>query len=389
MIITRPKLTSAKFYAFMLVGYAMAVLIRMPDILIKRRFWAEEGTVHFYTAWNKPWYDALFSVHFDNLNLTANVATVLAVYLVPLEYAPLVTIGVALLVQLCPALLLITARVEWVRDRVVLTFALLLLLACNNTGEVWLTSIHTQFHLGLCTALILALPTVDGWLGAFRGGLLVLGALTGLASIPLTPLFFLRAWLDRSRARLIQGGLLAAFGGVQVAMLELHSDPARYIGIGPRLLILVVYMKHLIEPLFGHDQAVIIAGRLTEKVVSGGPIWPEITITLIAILAIALAAGERRTRGTLAFGRWGNARGLFLFWVNGWCTYSPSGSGFWWPVRIRAWRAFWAHSAGDLEEKRGMDHDYIDIINNLGHRYRYARLFLGGSGSRHGLDLDE
>ncbi len=286
----RPKLTSAKLYTFMLVAYAMAVLVRMPDILIKRRFWAEEGTVHFYTSWNKPWYDALFSVHFDNLNLTANLATVLAVHLVPLEFAPLVTTGVALLVQLCPAFLLMTANVEWLRHRITLALALLLLLACNNTGEVWLTSIHTQFLFGLCTALILALPTVDGWLGAFRGGLVVLGGLTGLASIPLTPLFFVRAWFDRSRARLIQGGLLAAFGGVQVAMLELHSDPARYVGIGPKLLILVVYIKHLIEPLFGRGQTARIAGTLAERVASGGPLWPEITITLIAVLVIVVAA---------------------------------------------------------------------------------------------------
>jgi len=302
---SRADLTSLKLYTLMLVAYGTAVLVRMPDILIKRRFWAEEGTIHFYTSWNEPWYRALFSVHFDNINLTANAATVLAVHLVPLDYSPLVTTGVALLIQLCPAFLLVTAGVEWLRDRVTLAFALLMLLACNNTGEVWLTSIHTQFFLGLCTALILALPTAGGWSGAFRGGLLVLGGLTGLASIPLTPFFFLRAWLDRSRARLIQGGLLAAFGMVQVALLELRTDPARYAGIGPRLLLLVIFMKHLIEPLFGHYQAAKIAGRLTATVTSGGPVWPEITITLIAILAIMVAAwktGDPVVRWLLAGG---------------------------------------------------------------------------------------
>jgi|SRR5271170_1093266 len=57
------NLASAKFYTFMLVAYAVAVLVRMPDILIKRRFWAEEGELYFHNAWNERWYDALFAVH--------------------------------------------------------------------------------------------------------------------------------------------------------------------------------------------------------------------------------------------------------------------------------------------------------------------------------------
>ena len=217
----------------------------------------------------------------------------------------MVSTSFALLVQLCPAFLLITGRVEWLRNRVTLTLALLLLLACNNTGEVWLNSINSQHHLGLCAALILALPTVGGWLGAFRAGVLVLAPLSGPASIFLTPLFFLRAWLDGSRARLIQGGLLAACGGLQVLMVALHPDPGRGFGIGPRLLILVVYMKHLIEPLFGRDQAGRIAGRLTETVTSGGPISPEIIITLIAILAVVVTVWKTAdpiTRWLLAGG---------------------------------------------------------------------------------------
>ncbi len=288
--VAKPSSTSIKFYTFLFVAYTALILLRMPDILIKGRFWAEEGTIHFFTAWNEPWYRALFSVHFDNLNLTANLASVLAVYLVPLQFAPLVTTGVAFLIQLCPPFLLLTSRVEWLRDKTTVTLALLLLLACNNTGEVWLTSIHTQFHLGLCTAIILALPTAAGGLGAFRAGLLALGGVTGLASIPLTPLFFLRAWIDRSRPRLVQAIILAAFGGAQLAMLSLHPDPNPNIGIGPRLLLLVIYAKHLIFPLFGrHFGGQVISG-LVARVHSGGPVWPELLITLCAIAAIVVAA---------------------------------------------------------------------------------------------------
>ena len=112
----KPRPTSTKFYAFLLATYAAVVLLRMPDILIKRRFWAEEGEVYFHNAWNERWYDALFAVHSGYLNLSASIATLLAAHLVPLEFAPLVSTTFALFIQLCPVFLLITGGVEWLRN---------------------------------------------------------------------------------------------------------------------------------------------------------------------------------------------------------------------------------------------------------------------------------
>jgi hypothetical protein len=282
------------YRATLLALYAAAVLLRMPDVVVKGRLWAEEGAVYLYNALHEPWYDALFAVHTGYLNLAASSATLLAVDLLPLGVAPLVTTGFAFLVQLCASVLLLTSRVEWLRNRWTLALAMLLLLACDTTGEVWLNSITSQFHLALCAALILALPLASGWRMWFRLGLLALGPLSGPASTFVAPLFLLRAWLDRSLARLIQAGVIAGCGGVQVLVYLLNPEPARGVGIGPRLLGLVVYVKHVAAPLLGVDHAQDIAGTLYERVTAGRPIWLEVALGYGAMLALAAVAWSRR-----------------------------------------------------------------------------------------------
>lgn len=269
----------------LLLAYALLVAVRMPNIWAKGRFWAEEGAVYFRNARLEAWYDALFAVHTGYLNLAASIATLLAARLVPLEWAPWVSTGFALLIQLCPPLLLMTGGIGWLRDTRSLALALLLLLIPHGSAEVWLNSITSQFHLGLCVVLILALPVRGGWVGGFRLGLLVLAPLSGPASTFLTPLFLVRAIAERSWARAGQGVLLGAMAFLQLLMVLTHPEPARDIGIGPRLLALVIYEKHILLPVIGFDHTFRLVGDFVGAVRGGGKFWGEM---LLAALASAL-----------------------------------------------------------------------------------------------------
>jgi len=40
--------------ALIVAGFALLIIMRMPEIIIKGRFWAEEGTVFFQRAWVMP-----------------------------------------------------------------------------------------------------------------------------------------------------------------------------------------------------------------------------------------------------------------------------------------------------------------------------------------------
>jgi len=288
------RLADALLDAALLLAYGFIVAARMPQILLKGRFWAEEGAIYFLNGRNLPWYDALFAAHTGYLNLAASIATLLAARVVPIEQAPWVSTGFALLIQLCPALLLVTSGVPWLRKRWTKALALLVLLAATPSGEVWMNAITSQFHLGVCTAMILALPLRGGLPGLFRGALLILAPLSGPVSAFLAPLFIARAYLDQSRHRLLQGVILGCGGALQLGMVLLHPEPARTIGIGPRMLALVVYVKQILLPFLGTVQTQDLTTHLTGDVVAGTTPWVPLLMSAACMGAIVLAAWRNR-----------------------------------------------------------------------------------------------
>jgi hypothetical protein len=292
----------------LLLVYAAAVSVRMPQILLKGRFWAEEGAIYFLNGRNLSWYDALIAVHTGYLNLAASIGTLLAARLVPIEAAPWVSTGFAMLIQLCPPLLLLTSRASWLRSGRAKAAALLLLLSATPSAEVWLNTITSQFHLAVATALILALPLRDGPTRWFQSGLLVLAPFSGPTSSVLAPLFILRAYVDRSRQRLEQGALLGCVGAVQLVMILLHPEPSREIGITPRLLALVIYVKQLLLPLLGTVRTETLTHDLIRDMLAGRSLWMPLLLSATWMTAIVLAAWQSR----VSEARWLVAAGAVL-----------------------------------------------------------------------------
>jgi hypothetical protein len=299
---------TALFRGGLLVAYAILVGARIPQVFLKGRFWAEEGVIYFLNGRDLPWYDALFAVHTGYLNLAASIATLLAARIVPIEQAPWVSSGFALLLQLCPPLLLLTSRLTWLRTRWALATALLLLLATTPSGEVWINSITSQFHLALCSALILALPLRGGAAGWFRGALLVLAPLSGPTSSILAPLFIVRGYFDRSWQRLVQGIVLGCAGAVQLLMILQHPEPGREIGIGPQLLALVVYVKQVLLPFLGTNRTHILTEYLADDFLAGRTPWIPLLASVTCMAALVMAAW--RCRNTEV--RWLIAAGTVL-----------------------------------------------------------------------------
>lgn len=267
-----------------LLAFAALVAVRIPDILVKGRFWAEELAVYFAAARSVPWYDAIGTVHTGYLNVAASLAGV-AASLVPLDRAPWVSTCIAWAIQLLPPLLLLTGGVAWLRRRWAMAVALLLMLTAPSSAEVWMNSITSQFHLGLAVAIILAVPTRGGWIGALRGFVLVLAPLSGPAGCFFVPLFFLRAMLDLSRPRMVQAALIAAAAAVQFAVVVLHPEPARSLWLGPRLLAYAVFVKQVLLPTLGWDMTRVMGEHLYGRAVAGEILWVPILIDgAIAVL---------------------------------------------------------------------------------------------------------
>ncbi len=292
--------------ARLLLGLAFAALVlcKLPDIVLRGRFWAEEGNKFFVNAWLLPWRSALLAPWGGYLNLTANLAGVLAWHVPPLNWAPYAATTVGLLFQLCPAILVLTTRTAWLQRPLVLVAALLLLLTVPSSEEVWLSSIGTQCHLTLCAALILAFAAEAGvGVSAFRLALLALAALSGPGSWLLAPWFALRAVLERSWPRAVQAAMLGA--GVLAQVLFFYTrEPGRSFAIRPMLFLDVAFTKHVLTAFLGPPRAAGIAIRMFNTVQAGHvPRWPAIVmVALLAALAAVLASGWRREPFWLALG---------------------------------------------------------------------------------------
>jgi len=197
----------------------LLIVIRDVRYFTNPRFWAEEGTLHFAYSYNHPWYQALIHPQVGYLNFYPNLATVLAT-LVPLEFAPLVTTLAALLVQLIPiVIILLSSSMLWKGWlRKIIGSAIVLFVPLTN--EVWLNTINSFTYFAAIAFLILLedIPqsSFKRWL--FRI-LLIFAGLSGVLACSLIPLFFILAWLDKSRERWLQTALLSICAVIQLIMI--------------------------------------------------------------------------------------------------------------------------------------------------------------------------
>lgn len=255
----RRPVASDRERVLIVLAFAVLTALRFPNALWHGRFWAEEGSLFYANAWTLPWWEALLFLHTGYLNLTANLAGLLA-YLVPLKAAPYVTSGVALVIHCFPAILVVFARDAWLQSLAVLIAALILIAAAPGTEEVWLNSINSQSILIVCVGLILALEPRRGRAGTFETFLLAFAPLTSPGTSALVPLFFLRAGMERSRPRAIQGAILLC--GALIQFVFCFDPGERSFGISPLLLNAVLLVKQILLPLFGHHQAAVLANEV-------------------------------------------------------------------------------------------------------------------------------
>ena len=291
----------------MLAAAALLICVRMPDVVIEGRFWAEEGTVFFHNALVLPAWQAVWNPIGGYLNLVANVASLLARWTLPVEWAPYLTIATGLLFQLLPPALLVTARDPWLHPRWARATGVLLVILVPASEEIWLQTLHCQFQLTLCGGIILALAPVAGPMRGLRLLLLALGPLCGPGAVVLLPLFAIRWLLDRTWGRAAECGVLGAACAVQ--MLVFYTPfPGREFGLHPTIMLAVMSLRHLVEPFLGIRATDSAAAVLRATIARGR--HPLVSMAAPVLLFGALALAALRTGGLRAPGLWLLAAGL-------------------------------------------------------------------------------
>jgi hypothetical protein len=285
----------------LMLAFAILVVARMPFALIPGRFWAEDGAVYFPYAWSHGWLDTLFAEHIGYLSVVPNVATLLAARFASLEAAATVTAAVALLIQLLPPVLLLVGAIPWLRHPLTFVAAFALTLAPPGVSEIWLNTATSQFHLMLCVGIVLGSEARTGRAGLLQCGCVALAALSGPGPTFAAPLFVFRTLLDRSAARGVQAALLTLGAMLQI-VTHLYAPPdIRQIGMSPSVLVAVIYIKHILLPLFGDAVATRLTVGYPDALMAG--LWPR-RATLLVILvfgALFVAAFRVDRRHALWF----------------------------------------------------------------------------------------
>lgn len=278
----------------LLAAFALLVLTRMPEIVLKGRFWAEEGQHFFAVARTRPPLEVLLAPFGGYLNLVANVAGLAAARLMPLAAAPYLTIAVGLAFQLLPPWLLLTARDRWLAPLRVRIAGLLLVLLVPASEEIWLQTLHCQFELTLACGIVLALRTGTGAASLVRLSILLLAPLCGPGAIALVPLFLARAAIERSGPRLVQGAALASASAIQLALF-VQPYAGRAYGLDPALLMGVITVRHLVEPLAGLRVAYWVGHAIQASLASGRvPPWAVLPPALVFAPLAGLMLVARR-----------------------------------------------------------------------------------------------
>lgn len=274
-------------------------------LLLRPRFWAEEGFQHFASAYcfahTASWYRSLTPAFQGYFTLWPNLAATVAAHVVPLERAPLVTTLFALAVQLAPvAIILWSSSAFGSPARKALGIACVLFAPLS--GESWLNTVNSQFHLSLVTFLLILEGTEGGptrrWV---RRILLAVSGLTGPVSCFLTPLLLVRAGSERTRERLVQASILSICSLAQlVVVMQSPGTPLleRLRGFGVTDLAAIVWLQSLALVLSGLGGARASARLLdaaraagTDDAVAWGLLVAE--VALVWALARALSKADR------------------------------------------------------------------------------------------------
>ncbi len=243
----------------MLFFGVLVIYLRAPVLLLQARFWAEEATVYFVTAYRASWLDGLLNNHIGYFNLWPAFATTLAAHLVPLEQAPLVTTLLAFAAQLFPIAIILFSRSPLWRSHLAKILRILVVLFVPSSYESWLNTVNSQFYFQL-SVFLLAVEGVSSepfqkW---FQRFVLAAGGLTGILSLFMFPLFLFRWLVERQKERLVQVLILGACGLVQAAsMLAVMSQTE---GVVARRFNLTIGVRTAISILWTRTFGLIVTG---------------------------------------------------------------------------------------------------------------------------------
>jgi len=221
-----PTARLALLAALLFVGLSS----RRPELLLRPQFWAEDGLIFFQQAHELGFLRSLIEPYAGYLHTLPRLVAGVTL-LVPLIMAPLVFNLVGLVIQVLPAVYLVSGRMRDVASLGVRVLVALLFVGIPNVWRVHGNMANAQWHVAvLCCLILIAPPPRTLWTRIFDGTMLAICCVTGPFAIVLLPIAAVVAWQRRDSWTLKRGALFAA--GALITMVAMQVSGAR---LHPRL----------------------------------------------------------------------------------------------------------------------------------------------------------
>jgi hypothetical protein len=293
-------------WAWILGLYGLLIVFRVPDNFIDPHLYAEESTIYYWYAYTHSFLEALFPYRFNDpyYDFVPIVSTAIAANCVPVEYAPYVTLLAATAVLFLIATLVMLPGSPFDSAGKQTLALLIVLLVPPAFGRL-----NTNFsgkYLAMATGIVLI--SSSGTLAAawVRRGALALGGVTGVLSVFLTPVFWLKAWTQRSREVAIQSAILTVCAIVQLSVvaysLSFHRSTGgvRFTPFGYDLVAATVFNQSPVHLFFGTPAMKSVGEFLRDWIGSHhlGPHYYALfgLITVVNVGMLLLVIGRRRIR---------------------------------------------------------------------------------------------
>lgn len=215
------ELSSNRYITLKCIMTIMVIFVayvRLPELLVEPRFWAEEGSNYFSFAYNHNLLVNFTSPQFGYYTLYNSIVTSLAA-MAPLTYAPAITTYLAFIAQLSVS----SAAIWWdipILDSLLKKLVVALLIQTLAYPRIWATTIGVQYWLCILTLLILLHNhhASSGKMFVLQNCLLALNGLTGILSCLLIPSFVLKSVKTRSRRVIAHTAILIGCMIVQASV---------------------------------------------------------------------------------------------------------------------------------------------------------------------------
>ncbi|MHB8259114.1 MAG: hypothetical protein ACYDCN_03440 [Bacteroidia bacterium] len=209
-----------RFRIALLLGSIVLIILREPALLLHPRLLVEEGSIFYQYAFHHSCWDIFTTVHVGYLTLFNSIVSVIQAKVFSVEQAAIVSTYMSFLIQLIPIYIIIfTTHTFWntAFKKIVCAFTVIIVMG----PEIWLNTTNSHFIFGLVTFLILLISTstISSLQKYLFRILLLVGGLTGPASILFTPTFLLKAYREKSKEKYIQASILSVCAILQIVVI--------------------------------------------------------------------------------------------------------------------------------------------------------------------------